>query len=250
MKNETTISAIRYLPAVIVNNNGMIGEYELHVSNDGQNWGKPVGEGFMVNQTRVDHVSASDKSIVFESRSTPNQPLNVYRYKLDGSPAILVRRNSHVLYMKEPYFMIHEGDKLVVCHFDDPAYRFELGLHSQFDLSALSLENNRLILGRKSVLVADLAQKRFIVAPGDPNQIYNKDGALVREGEHSLLKIVPQGDKGQAVFRFNLQNGHRTDAPPIEQPESFQPVPGIPQFDGLVLLRDDSSVSAWIGAVQ
>lgn len=250
MKNEKTISAIRYLPAVIVNNNGMIGEYELHVSNDGQNWGNPVGEGFMVNQTRVDHVYASDKSIVFESRTTPNQPLNVYRYKLDGSPAILVRRNSHVLYMKEPYFMIHEGDKLVVCHFDDPAYRFELGLHSQFDLSALSLENNRLILGRKSVLVADLGQKRFIVAPGDPNQVYNKDGALVREGEHGLLKIVPQGDKGQALFRFNLQNGQRTDAPPIEQPESFQPVPGIPKFDGLVLLRDDSSVSAWIGTGQ
>ena len=250
MKNEKTISAIRYLPAVIVNNNGMIGEYELHVSNDGQNWGNPVGEGFMVNQTRVDHVYASDRSIVFESRTSPNQPLNVYRYKLDGNPAILVRRNSHVLYMKEPYFMIHEGDKLVVYRFDDPAYRFELGPHAQLDLSALSLENNRLILGRKSILVADLAQKRFIVAPGDPNQVYNKDGALVREGEHSLLKIVPQGDKGQAVFRFNLQNGQRTDAPPIQQPESFQPVPGIPQFDGLVLLRDDSSVSAWIGTAQ
>ena len=250
MKNEKTITAIRYLPAVIVNNNGMIGEYELHVSNDGQNWGKPVGEGFMVNQTRVDHVYASDRSVVFESRATPSQPLNVYRYQLDGSPAILVRRDSHVLYMKEPYFMIHEGDKLVVRHFDDPAYRFELGPHAQFDLAALSLENNRLILGRKSVLVADLAQKRFIVAPGDPNQIYNKDGILVREGEHRLLKIVPQGDKGQAVFHFNLQNGQRTDAPPIQQAEDFQPDSGIPRFAGPVLLRNNSSVSAWVGTFQ
>ncbi len=246
MKDEKIISAIRYLPAVIVNNNGMIGEYELHVSNDGQNWGKPVGEGFMVNQTRVDHVYASDKSIVFESRSTPNQPLNVYRYQLDGSPAILVRRDSHVLYMKEPYFMIHEGDNLVVRHFDDPEYRFELGPHSQFDLSALSLEGNRLIMGRKSVLVADLEEKRFIIEPGSPESAHNKVGVLIRSGEHGLLKIVMDGDKGQTAYRFNLESGQLSPGHPLAVAEEFIPDQGIPWFAGPVLLRDTSSVSAWV----
>ena len=245
MKNEKTISAIRYLPAVIVNNNGMIGEYELHVSNDGKNWGKPVGEGFMVNQTRVDHVYASDKSIVFESRSTPNQPLNIYRYQLDGSPAILVRRDSHVLYMKEPYFMIHEGDKLVVRHFEDPDYRFELGPHSQFDLSALSLEGNRLIMGRKSVLAADLGKKRFIIDPGSPELAHNKIGVLIRNGEHGLLKIVKNSEKGQMAYRFNLESGQLSPGHPLFVAEEFIPDQGIPSFAGPILLRDSSSVSAW-----
>ena len=248
MKAEQSITAVRYLPAVIVNNNGMIREYNLHVSNDGQNWGTAVGEGFMVNQTRVDHAYATGKSIVFESRASPNQPLNVYRYNLDGTPALLVQRNTHVLYMQDPYFMTHVGDKLVVHRFDDPGYKFELGPHAQFDLASLELENDRLIMGHKSVIVADLAQKRFIVAPGDPNQTHNKDGLLIRDATDHLIKIVPQGEKGQAVFRFNLQSGQRTDSVLTEQTDNLQLSGGIQHFDGLVLLKDSSSVSAWIGA--
>ena len=248
MKEEQIISAVRYLPAEIVNNNGTIREYELHVSNDGQNWGSPVAKGFMVNETRVDHAYATAQSIVFESRPSNNKPLDVYRYQLDGSPATLVRRNSHVVFMKDPYFMIHEGEKLIAYRFDDPSYRFELGDHAQLDLSALALEGSRLILGRKSVLVADLVQKQFIVAPGDAGQPHNKEGLLIREGDENLLKIVSEAEKGQAVFRFNLQTGQRTDSVLIEQTEAFQPGPGLPRYDGLVLFRDASTISAWIGA--
>ena len=250
MKQQQTISAVRYLPAEIVNNNGTIREYELHVSNDGRNWGSPVAKGFMVNETRVDHAYATATSIVFESRPSNNKPLDVYRYQLDGSPATLVRRNSHVVFMQDPYFMIHEGENLMVYRFDDSAYRFELGAHAQLDLSALSLEGNQLILGRKSVVVADLVQKRFLVAPGDPAQPHNKEGLLIREGAQNLFKVVSLGDKGQAVFRFNLQTGQRTDSMLTEQTEAFQPGPGLPRFHGPVLFRDGATVSAWVGGVQ
>ena len=245
MKTEKRISALRYLPAVIVNNNGLIREYELHVSTDGRNWGKPVGEGFMVNETRVDQVYATAKSIVFESRSSPNQPMNVFRYKLDGSPAIRVHKNASVVYMKDPFFMIHEGDQLVVRHFDNPEYRFELGPHSQLDLSALSLEKSLLIMGRKSVIVADLDKRRFIIEPGAPDSAHNKVGILVRNGEHGLIKIVKEGEQRQMAYRFNLENGQPVPGYPLAVTEDLMPDQGIPWFDGPVLLRDTSSVSAW-----
>lgn len=249
MKQAQVISAVRYLPAEIVNNNGTIREYELHVSEDGKNWGIPVAKGFMVNETRVDHAYATAQSIVFESRPSNNKPLDVFRYQLDGRPATLVRRNSHVVFMKDPYFMIHEGDKLIAFRFDEPGYRFEVGNHTELDLSALMLEGDRLILGRKSVVVADLAQRKFIVAPGEPGQLHNKEGLLIREGSENLLKIVSQGEQGQAVFRFSLQTGQRTHSTLAEQSEAFRPGPGLPVYDGLLLFQDGSAVSAWVGAV-
>ena len=244
MKKERLISALRYLPAVIVNNNGLIREYELHVSNDGKNWGNPVGEGFMVNETRVDQVYATDKSIVFESRSSPNQPLNVFRYKLDGSPAIRIRTNGSILHMKEPYFMVHEEDQLVVRHFDNPDYRFELGPHSHFDLSTLSLENDRLIMG-KPVVVAELERKRFIVKPGDPEMPHNKAGVLARNGPHEIIKIVQEGDNVPLAYRFNLKSGQLSHTHSLASAESVIPEQGIQRFPGPILLRDTSSVSAW-----
>ena len=199
----------------------------------------------MVNETRVDQVYATAKSIVFESRSSPNQPMNVFRYKLDGSPAIRVHKNASVVYMKDPFFMIHEGDQLVVRHFDNPEYRFELGPHSQLDLSALSLEKSLLIMGRKSVIVADLDKRRFIIEPGAPDSAHNKVGILVRNGEHGLIKIVKEGEQRQMVYRFNLENGQPVPGYPLAVTEDLMPDQGIPWFDGPVLLRDTSSVSAW-----
>lgn len=257
MGAEQMMTGIRYLPAVIVNNNGMIRDYELYVSQDGQNWGDPVAKGFLVNRTRVDQAYASAKSIVFESRASPNKPLGIYRYPLDGKEAVLVRKNAHIVYFHEPYFFTIADKNLVVHRFDDSAYQFQLGSSEQFDTSFIELENDRLVLGRKGILVADLANKRFIVAPSDAKLKYNQEGVVLRDGADSLLKIVALGDKGkdgQAVFRFDLRTGSHTEAVLSEEPAQFQlghhgPGRSIQHFDGLVLLNDNSSVSAWIGSL-
>lgn len=146
--------------------------------------------------------------------------------------------------------MIHEGDKLVVRHFDNPAYRFELGPHAQFDLTALSLRNHRLILGRKSVLVADLEQKRFMIKPGSPESAHNRTGILVRNGEHDLIKIVKEGDSGQVAYRFDIRSGSLSSGHRLRALEEFIPNDGIPWFSGPILLRDTSSVSAWTVPIQ
>ena len=207
MLEQRTVSGIGYLPAAIANDNGMIRDYELYVSKDGQNWGSPVAKGFLVNRTRVDQAHASDNSIVFESRAGPNQPLGIYRYTLDDKPALLVRKNANVVFVQEPYCIIAAGEKLVVHRFDDPAYRFELGATKQFDTSFVDIQGDRLVLGQKGVLVADLAQKRFVLGPTDGKEKHNQPGLVLLEGADNLLKLVPLGNKGQdghAVFRFDF----------------------------------------------
>lgn len=252
MGKRQPVSGIRYLPAVIVNNNGMIREYALYLSDDGKNWGKAAAEGFMVNRTRVDSAFATEKSIVFQSRAAPNQPLNVYRYPLDGSPALLVRRNSAVHYMKEPYYISSEGKDLNVFRFDDPNYSFKLGSSEHFDLGSIELENDRLILGRKGFLVADLAQRRFVVAPSDPGQTLNKEGVILRAGGDDLIKIVPQGTEGQMIYRFNLKTGQRTEGLLKGHLAQFQSVQqdqggGIPEFTGgVIMLNDGEALTAWM----
>ncbi|MFP6668207.1 MAG: PQQ-binding-like beta-propeller repeat protein [Pirellulales bacterium] len=252
-----TVTGIRYLPAVIVNNNGMIRDYELYVSQDGDNWGDPVAKGFLVNRTRVDQAYATERSIVFESRAGPNKPLGIYRYPLDGSAALLVQENANIVFLQEPYFITVAGKNLVIHRFDDPAYHFELGTSDQYDTSLIEIANDRLVLGRKGVLVADLAQKRLVIAASDSKQTYNQPGLVLREGADSLLKIVPLGEKGsqgQAVFRFDLRTGRHTEALLAPQAEPFQSGHysrdrSICRFDGLLLLRDHSTVTAWIRSV-
>ncbi len=110
------------------------------------------------------------------------------------------------------------------------------------------------MLGRKGILVADLAQKRFIIAPSDSKLKVNQEGLVLREGANNLLKIVALGEQGQAVFRFDLRTGRQTEFVLSDQTEQFQPGHhvqdrSIRHFDGLVLLNDNSSVTAWIGSV-
>jgi len=80
---------------------------------------------------------------------------------------------------------------------------------------------------------------------------------VLREGTDNLLKIVPQGEKGQggqAVFRFDLNTGSQSEFFLSEQTTPFRsgrhsPDRSIRHFDGLVLLNDNSAVTAWIGSI-
>ncbi len=250
---EQTVTGFRYLPADIINDNGMIREYEFYVSRDGKEWGAATASGFLVNRALVDHAYASDQSIVFASRGSKNQPLNIFRYPLDGSEAILIQRNAHVHYMQEPYYITTVEKHLVVRRFDDPAYEFRIGETEKLDTQYVEIENDRLVLGRKGIVVADLKSRRFVVAPASDDKPYNMDGVVLREGAHGLLKFVPNGADGQRVYQFDLRTGAHTVAHLSEQLDSFQPAyqrqdRSIDRFDGIVLLSDNSSVSAWIAS--
>jgi outer membrane protein assembly factor BamB len=255
---EQNVAGIRYLPAVIINNNGMIQDYELYVSKDGKNWGSFVAKGFLVSRLRVDRAYATGRAILFETSERWPKPRRIFRYSLDGKSAPFVREDGQIVFVKEPYYVItakndKKEDTLFVHRLDNDAYRFELGPTKLFDAKLFEISGDRLVLGRRGVVVADLAKKRFIVAPSDSKLKHNQMGLIVRNGPDSLLKIVSQGNQGQMIFRFDLRTGKQTESTLTSQTEAFsdrQPqnqIGGIQQFDGVLLLNDSSSISAWIG---
>ncbi|MEK6236112.1 MAG: discoidin domain-containing protein, partial [Planctomycetales bacterium] len=254
---EQEISGIRYLPAVIINNNGMIRKYEFFVSRDGKTWGEPVAKGVLVNDVQIVRASVGENAVYFESNRRSDEPAHVFRYAMDGKPAQLVRDSNQVLFLKEPYFVTtvrndQNKDVLLAHRFDDPNYRFELGTTKQFDAKGIDVVGDRLVMGRRGVLVADLANQRFIVAPSDPKLKHNQNGLVVMEGDDSLFKIVHRGNEGQTVFRFDLRTGQRTESvlanqiEPFHDPKQRRARQRMPRFNGLLLLNDASTISAWI----
>ena len=255
--SQKKITGIRYLPAVIVNNNGMIKDYELYVSSDGKNWGAPSAKGILVNRIRVYQGQLSGKAILFESRGGPRKNQCIFRYSMDGKPARLIQENARLISLRDSYYVTaarnEKNEEVLSVHrVDDDAYRFELGSTRQFDPGLIEIADDRLFLGRRGVLVADLAKKRFIVGPGDNKQKYNQNGMVLREGTGSLLKIIHRGNQGQEIFRFDLRSGERTEYVLADQVDPFQDrrrqQQSIQQFDGVLLLNDNSAVTAWVAA--
>ncbi|MEK6239028.1 MAG: PQQ-binding-like beta-propeller repeat protein, partial [Planctomycetales bacterium] len=105
LREEQTVTAIRYLPAVIINSNGMIKDYELYVSKDGKDWGAPVAKGVLINRPRVDKAYLGHAGIVFESHDRSKRTSGVYRCAMDGKPARLIEDNARLVFLEEPYFV-------------------------------------------------------------------------------------------------------------------------------------------------
>ena len=256
MREPQQIAGIRYLPAVIINNNGMIRDYELYVSDDGRDWGTPVAKGYLVNRPRVDKALLSSKAIVFESHDRTTRQNRIFRYLMDGKPARMVQQNARLVLLQGSYYVAttrkDNKDLLTVHRVDNDAYRFELGPPQHFDTAAIEIVGDRLIMGRRGVLVADLAKKRFIVAPSANNLKHNQNGMLLRCGADVLIKVVSQGNQGQAIFRFDLRTGQKSEFILADQIEPFQDRrhssqhQSIQHFGDVVLLNDSSTVTAWI----
>ena len=257
---QQKFAGIRYLPAVINNNNGMIRDYELFVSNDGQSWGDPVAKGFLVSRVRVDRAHLAGGAILYETSERWQKQPRIYRYSMDGKPARLIRENARIVFLSGSYYVVtaknaKNEDVLVVLRVDNDAYRFELGLTRQFHSQLMEITGDRLVLGQRGVLVADLASKRLIVGPTDAKLKHNQHGLVVLEGADNLLKIVHRGNQGHAIFRFDLRTGQQTEFVLADQLEPFQDrrqnkrQGAFQRCDGVILLNDKSAVTAWIPAV-
>jgi outer membrane protein assembly factor BamB len=253
MGSPQPVAGLRYLPAVILNNNGMIQDYEFYVSNDGKNWGKAVARGALVNRPRLDRAYATSNGFLFEGYDRGKKAHCVYRYPLDGKPARLAEENSRVVYNKGAYFLTTtrraNRDVLVVHRVDNPSYRFELGTTHQVNPRTIDIVGDRLISAFQTVVVADLAKKRFIVGPNEKKLNYDQVGLALCAESDNLLKIVPQGRK---IYRFDLRTGRRTEA---SFPDQFELLGNrhhrhqqvqIQHFDRVVLLSDSSTVTALV----
>jgi hypothetical protein len=253
--SEQNITGVRYLPAVIQNDNGMIRDYELYVSRDGKNWGEPVSKGIFVNRIRCDAVHAGDGAFLVGASVRWGQKPRVYRYKLDGKPALLTHTDARVAYVAEPYYVVtnrmpNNEHSLSVLRFDDDKYRFDLGANRLFNSTEINIEGDILVMGRRVVAAADLAKKRFIVAPSDHKLPHNQHGLFLRDGSDSLLKVVSERKGGQTVHRFDLRSGKRTEFTLTDRLDPFHKHNNrdrsFQHFDGVVLLNDQSSITAWV----
>ena len=251
--SEQSIKGIRYLPAVIINNNGMIKDYELYVSDDASHWGKPVAKGVMVNRLNVERPMFANKSFYFEARNHQNNTHNIYQYSLDGKPAKVVRENARLVMSQDGYVImtVSQDNKqvLTVTRVDDPSYRFDvtadLPIHREGELR---LDHDRLVVGRRSLVVADLKRRKFIIPPSKNNLPQNRSGMLMKIGRNGLLKIVNMGGNGQAMFFLDLESGQQTESKLANRSQPFHDNSRshMLHFEDVVLLSDGASVSAWI----
>jgi hypothetical protein len=249
------VAGIRYLPAVIINDNGMIKDYAFYVSQNGKNWGKPVAAGVLVNRTQINRSFSSAKAILFESHDRPTRTNNIYHYAMDGKSARLIQKNSRIILFRWPYYITtirnaENHDELSVYRLDNASYKFDLGTTRQFDTRSMEITGDRLVAGSRILIVADLSSKKWIVPPGDHKLKHNRDGLVVRIGQDNLMKIIHFGHQGHTIFNFDLRTGKQTEYALTSQIERIQAPHHrdgpIPRFDSVLLLNDSSSITAWI----
>ncbi len=249
-----TVSGFHYLPAKIINNNGMIRDYEFNVHEDMQDWGKPVAAGVLVNRLNVNQAEFGPKGLFFEARNYPKPHLGVFRYGFGGQAA-LVEDNARLQSMHGRYALLTVQDKLVLRRSDDPNYRFELtpkiehGRHGE-----IVIEGDRLITARNKLVIAGLNTKQFLNIPESDKSARNKQGPVVRVGTDHFLKIV-QDNKQQSLAMIDLRNGAVVDGIMENQIESFKEdrflkpdAQRILSFDRTLLFYDNSTLSAWVAA--
>ncbi|MFP6612559.1 MAG: PQQ-binding-like beta-propeller repeat protein [Pirellulales bacterium] len=255
MGSRQMIKGIRYLPAVIINHNGMIRDYELFAGNDPNNWGAHAAKGVMVNRVRIERPQLAQRSVFFESHNRPKNAWEVFRYDLDGTPAKMIGDNARLVTVQDPYVVLSvrrdNKEILSVLRVDDASYRFELtSEHPLHRDGEIQIDADRLILGRRSLVVVDLVKRRYVVAPTKDNQKYNRPGMIVREGPDNLLKVVNFGGQGQAMFLVDLKTGEMTESILADRTQPFSDFSkGRRQmltFNRIVLFADNASVSAWI----
>ncbi|MCP4849932.1 MAG: PQQ-binding-like beta-propeller repeat protein [Verrucomicrobiaceae bacterium] len=249
-----TFQSFRYLPAVIVNNNGMIGEYEFYASNDGENWGTPIVAGTMIKRLFIDRAKFTDNALVFESRSRSGKR-DVYSYRLDGKQATPLAPNHEFITAAGNYALAKDrtpekNDTVVVLRTDDPSYRFEIGKGIPFDQNRVLIKGDRLCLASHKVVIADLAKRQFIRPPAKDAQPHDKHGIFVLNGKNEIMKFVHNGNSGAAFSMINLSSGDIQQSLLTSQTNQLRDIATphfdpIPHFENVLLLRDDFGISAW-----
>ncbi len=258
----TKIRGLRYLPAVIVNNNGMIRDYEFYVSSDAQAWDEPVAAGVLVQRVRIDRPLLAQGGFFFDSLSPRTRKHGVYRYELHGAPARLVYESARLVTSSGPWVVINAREKegaeerCIVLSARDPEYRFDLAASGHIgNGSEVAIDGDLLVLARNKLLVANLPEKRMIVPLAKDGELQNKHGVVLLVGSTRVLKIVRTGRReGHSAFLFDLEDGKRTDFLLAGETEHFQDRTRrherwpLWSFDDVLLTYDGSTISAWVDA--
>ncbi|MFN0125483.1 MAG: PQQ-binding-like beta-propeller repeat protein [Verrucomicrobiales bacterium] len=255
-----TVSGFHYLPAKIINNNGLIAEFELHVSQDKTAWGAPVSRGSFSDNIRVNTLeSTTSVPSFFEVRRQHRQVPALYRYDLTGN-GVLVQENASLLRVTGPYALLsirenpNGPETLAVRCADDPSYFFPLQINHDRH-GQIHFVGDYAITYQGKLEIADLKSKRQVALPADENAPIHQGGFLCRIGPDRLLKIVNHEGK-QLAFIIDLQSGNMTagvlenQSEPIN--ENLYARPGGQSlsltFDQTFLTSDNSSISAWVAA--
>ena len=131
--------------------------------------------------------------------------------------------------------------------------RFDLGRGIPFDRNRTFMHGNRLCLTTHKLVIADLAERRFVVPPSKDNQPQDRHGFAVRAAADKLIKFVHGGREGTHTYLVDLNTGAvepgllQTQTDPLRELPSRDP---MPVFGEVVLLRDDHGISAWSSALQ
>ncbi len=254
------LGGLHYLPAKIINNNGMIADFELHVSQDGKAWGAPISKGSITEAVRVripEHVVSLPS--FFEARRYVRGVASVYRYDAAGK-AVAVYETGNLHRVAGPYTLLSFRDKpagpetFIFRRADNPSYVFPLPVpndranHFQFDGDHAISQHGRLE-------IIDLKAKRLLTILGDEKSPIHQAGFLCRIGPDRLLKIVVRDGK-QLAFSIDLRSGEVTEgafenqSEPIATSRLLQP--GGPSayltFDRTFLSYDNTTLTAWVAA--
>lgn len=259
LRKEQVITGFQYLPAKIINNNGMIRDYEWHVRRDKEDWGHASAKGILVNRLRVERAFFGPKAVFFEARNYPDNNRAVFRYTFGGGPAERVEKDGQLLSMHGPYAVIRtrvdNKDSLVLRRSDQPDYRFPLTPHIDPNRHQdLVISGDHLISGRHKVSIADLQSRRFLDLPKADNPPYHRQGSFLRLGKEHFLKIVHHNNQ-QALALFNMKTGAVKESVIDSQFERFRedrflraPDQSLLVFDRTLLFYDNSILSAWVAA--
>jgi hypothetical protein len=255
------VTGLQYLPAKIVNNNGMIRDYELHSRQDEQeDWGDATAKGILVNRLRVERAHFGPKALFFESRNYPQNDHAVFRYGFEGNPSQRVEERARLLSMHGRYALIsgrNDKDKeiLILRRSDDPDYRFDLSPRIEHGRHGdIVIEGDRLIMGRHKIVIADLNSRQFIDIPEDKKSLRNHPGVFVRLGKDHFLKIVHHNNR-QALSMVNMISGQITEGvletqiEPFKENQFLRPAgQRLLTFDRTLLFYDNSTLSGWVTA--
>jgi outer membrane protein assembly factor BamB len=251
------LAGFHYLPAKIINNNGLLADFELHVSQDNKAWGAPVSKGSLTEAVRVrtpDHTVSVPA--FFETRRNVRGAASIYRYDVTGK-AVRVHEIGDIRRVSGPYTLLSLREKpdgpetFIVRRADDPSYVFPMPVpndranHFQFD-------GDYAITNQGKLEIIDLKAKRLLTIPGDNKAPIHLGGFLCRIGPDRVLKIVNH-DKKQHAFSIDLRSGEVTEGAFENQGEPIVPnryiqsgsQPRILTFDRTFLAYDNTTVTAW-----
>ena len=133
---------------------------------------------------------------------------------------------------------------------EDPSYRFEIGTGIPFDRNRIIIENDILCFPSHKLVIANLAQKRFIVSPTAQQSPIDQHGFFVRTAENKLMKFFHGGNKGATMYFVDMNTGNIQQSLVEEQTENVrdlspQHIDPNPKFDKVLLLRSDLGISAY-----